>query len=478
MALNTNKIFAIAGTVLLSVIGLTAVSAPAHAADCPYPVTDQTDNDHPKASIHLISPVLTDDNSVHRYDFEGQFTQDCDWFGVGMQFHQVYVPFGLNTTLTFHAANAAGVALANTDVKLRVNKGYSASNAKVRVNGIIARPAPSTAADGADVTAKTDVNGNVSFVVVSPEDCTAYGGTLPAAPRSLDADVPNQVNNDPTSDCFSQVLPQVTGEKTDAADFVELHYFNSSALTYDAPSPSVAQLAPILDGTNSIAVTGEAMRPKTQTYSLVGSKQILAFQALKGDGTWARNMPVSVKINLLNSGANAAISAGIIGNTAKGSSTTLSNTDPSKTLAEAQLVLTGNTDAFGVVTFQLNNNDTSGEVEPATKTSPVPTTGLKFASISASLDGSLDTSSVLEVHYYKAVPLVTSITATASGKKITVTIKNAIGKSSTVTITGLKKATVKPTSATQVYTYTVTKGAKTVTVVSNGKTLTKKFTIK
>jgi hypothetical protein len=59
-----------------------------------------------------------------------------------------------------------------------------------------------------------------------------------------------------------------------------------------------------------------------------------------------------------------------------------------------------------------------------------------------------------------------------------VTIKNAIGKRFTVTITGLKKVYVKPTKATQVYTYTVTKGSKTVSVSADGRTLTKKFSIK
>ena len=475
MALNNKKIFAFTGAILLSIIGVGAVSAPAHAADCPYPVADQTDNDHPVDSIHLISPVLTDDNSIHRYDFEGQFTQDCDWFGAGMQFHQVYVPFGLRTTLTFHAANTAGVALKNTTVKLRVNKGYSASNAAVRVNGVKARPAPSNAADGADVNATTDANGNVSYVIVSPDDCTTYGGVLPAAPASLDADVPNQVNNDPATDCFSQVLPQITGEKTDAADFVEIHYFNPAALSYTNNATDVALLTPVLDGTNSINFSGEAMRPKTQTYSLVGAKQILAFQATKGDGSWARNQDISVSVNVANSGANALVSAGIIGNASNGGSTTMTNADATKTSAD-QLVLTGKTDAFGVVTFQLNNSDTSGEAAPATPTTAAPVSGAKFASIAA-VTGSMATSTLLEIHYYKPVPPIT-VSAAALGRKIGVTITNAIGKAFTVTITGLKKATVRPTKATQTFLYTVTKGVKTVTVSADGRTLTKKFTIK
>jgi len=59
-----------------------------------------------------------------------------------------------------------------------------------------------------------------------------------------------------------------------------------------------------------------------------------------------------------------------------------------------------------------------------------------------------------------------------------VTIKNAIGKTSTITITGKSKVTLKPTVATKVLSYAVKKGKITVKVVSNGKTLTKVFTIK
>ena len=471
MNLTSKKLGALVATALLSIVGIGAISAPARAADCPYPVENQAANDNPKDSIRLISPVLTEDNSIKRYDFENQFTVDCDWFGVGMRFNQVYVPFGLRTSLTFHAANAAGAPLANTVVTLRANKGYSNSNAAVRVNGIKARPAPSNASDGANVTATTDVNGNVTFVINSPDDCTTYGGVLPAAPTSLDADTPNDRNADPATDCYSQLLPSITGEKTDSADFVELHYFNSSALTYNATEVSLALLAPTLDGTNSIS--GEGV---VQAYAPLASKQIIAFQATNENGSYARNQAVTVRINLANSGANAKITAGIVGNSALGSATTLTTADATKT-TEDQLVLTGLTDAFGVVTFNLTNTDTVGEAQPATRTTPVPVSGGKFAKMIAELTGVTTMGNAVEFHYYKpALPI--TVSASASGKKISVTIKNAIGKRFTVTVTGLKKVTVKPTKATQVYTYTVTKGSKTVTVSADGKTLTKKFLIK
>jgi hypothetical protein len=414
--------------------------------------------------------VLTDDNSIRRYDFEGQFTVDCDWFGVGMRFNQVYVPFGLTTNLTFQATKPNGDPLAFTKVTLRANKGYSSSNAAVRVNGIKARPAPSTAADGANVISTTDVNGNVTFVVQSPTDCEAYGGTLPAAPSNPGADTPNDANADPSTDCFSQFLPSITGEKTDSADFIELHYFNPAGLDYSADEANLSVAAPFLDDTNSI--TGDGL---LQTYAPVGSKQIIVFEAKKLDGSFVRNREVKIKINKANSGANAKLTAGLIGVT--GSSIPLP-ADPTKT-AEDQLVLTGTTDAFGNVAFVLTNTDTAGEAKPATKTTPVPTEGAKFASIVGELTGTVTNATTYEPHFYKVVVIPpTTITAVAVGRKITVTINNAIGKTSTVSITGKAKVYLKPTIAKKILTYTVTKGTKKVVITANGKTLTKTFIIR
>lgn len=471
MKLTTKKIGAFAATLALSLVGVGAITSPARAADCPYPVTNPTSNDNPKANIRLVGPTLTDTNSVRRYDFEGQFTVDCDWFGVGMRFNQVYVPFGLNTTLTFQATSPAGAPLVNQKVTLRANKGYSNSNANIRVNGIRIRAAGGNGADGGFVSGTTDLNGMVSFVVTSPDDCEAYGGVLPAPPIRLDSDTPNDRNANPMTDCYSQLLPSINGEKTDSADFVELHYFDSSALTYGTDEADIKLLSPVLDDTNSIAGDGVV-----QAYVPVATKQIVAFQAFKPDGSWARNVDVRVRVNLANSGANAKVSAGIVGNTANGASTVLTPVDQLKT-TEDQLVITGKTDAFGIVTFQISNLDTLAPAPPATKTTPVPTEGAKFARVFAEVLGKPSTGSALELHYFKPVP-PTSITITASGRKITVTINNAVGKTSTVSITGKSKVTLKPTIAKKVLTYAVTKGVKKVTVTANGKTLTKTFTIR
>jgi hypothetical protein len=391
-----------------------------------------------------------------------------------MRFHQVYVPFGLRTNLVFQATTPTGAPLANSNVTLRANKGYSNSNAAVKVNGIKARPAPANASDGANIIGKTDANGVVNFVVQSPADCEEYGGLLPAAPTSLSADTPNDRNADPTTDCYSQFLPSITGEKTDSADFVELHYFNPAGMDFTATDASISLLAPTLRAVESPAGKANALdnNGTLQAYAPIGSKQVIAFQALKANGSFAMNQPVTVRINLANSGAKAKMAAGIFSLT--GFVTALpANT--TKT-AEDQLVLTGTTDAFGVVAFSLNNLDTVASAPPKTATSALPA-GSKFTRISAEITGKVNTGSPVEFHFYKPIP-PTSIAVAAKARKITVTLSYAKGKRSVVTITGLKPVAVTPTVDKKAYTYTVKKGKITVKVTSNGKTLTKVFTVK
>lgn len=474
MSVKTNKLIAFASTALLSIVGVGAISTPANAAACPYPVENQASNDKPKYNIRLISPVLTDDNSIRRYDFESQFTMDCDWFGVGMRFNQVYVPFGLRTNLVFQVTSPTGTPVANKTVTLRANKGYSNSNAAVKVNGIKARPAPSNASDGANIVGKTDPNGVVNFVVASPDDCEAYGGLLPDAPANLGADTPNDRNADPTTDCFSQFLPSVTGEKTDSADFVELHYFNPAGMDFTATDASISLLAPTLR-----AVAGPSGKANAidkdgmlQAYAPIGSKQVIAFQALKANGAYAMNQPVTVRINLANSKSKAKISAGIFSATGFVVPVAANST---KT-AEDQLVLTGTTDSFGVVAFSLNSTDTYSIAPPKTPTT-APAYGTRFSRISAEITGKVNTGAPVEFHFYKPIP-PTSIAVAAKARKITVTLSYAKGKRSVVTITGLKPVAVTPTVDKKAYTYTVKKGKITVKVTSNGKTLTKVFTVK
>jgi hypothetical protein len=375
-------------------LAVSSIAAPARAAQCPFPVEDMTANDNPTNFIRLVTPALTDENSIRRYDFEGQFTIDCDWFGVGMRFNQVYVPFGLTTNLTYHVSSAAGLPLLDQQVRLRVNKGYSSSNAAVRVNGIKARLAPQTAADGANVIGTTDVNGNVTFVVQSPTDCKAYGGTLPAAPTNPGAQTPHDRNRDASTDCFSQIMPSIAGEKLDSTDWIEIHYFDPTNLNYGTSPGESFLLAPVLDSTNSIQ-TPDVI----SAYTPVGSGQNLAFAFRDASGNYLRNRHVQVRVNASESGSNALVGAGIFGVDGFGNSVATSSPSAS------ELTLNGVTDAFGTLVIFLKNSDVSGEPKPQTLTSPVPTSNRKFTSIIPQFFGSNAGGTSINLHYASGLKL-------------------------------------------------------------------------
>jgi hypothetical protein len=489
MNISLKKITSLLAVSLLALTGFGVVSGPALAGTpktvCDYEVKDQTDNDHPLATIRLVSPVLNEDNSIHRDDFEEEFTILCDWFGVGTHFNQVYVPFGLTTNLTYRATYPNGQPMAFTQIKLRANKGYSQSNALIEVNGRTIKDTTS-AFDGGSVKAMTDSEGYVTFVVKSPTNCEEAGGVLPPAPKKLTDETPHDKSGSALEDCYSQLIPQIVSEtvvhteKTDTVDFVELHYFDSSALAYSAKDVRLSMSVPAVDETNSVATGGV-----TQVYAPIGSQQTLVVQATNKDNSWARNVPVTVRINLANSGANGKVKAGVYTDDYRGFSSptyavnSLSTVlaDPTKT-AEDQLVLTGTTDAFGTVVFALNNIDTTGEIQPASLTTAVPAMNNVFSRITAEVVGGSVNNPLLEMHYFK--PLATSASVTAKARKITVTIKNALNKSAAVSVTGIKKPTVTAplTVATKTLTFTVKKGKITVKVVVNGKTTSKVFTIK
>ena len=82
----------------------------------------------------------------------------------------------------------------------------------------------------------------------------------------------------------------------------------------------------------------------------------------------------------------------------------------------------------------------------------------------------------VEFHYYRGI----TTSAAKSGKDfiVSVAIAGAAGKTASVAVTGAKKASVKLSSAMQVVPVKVSGGAKTVTVVIDGKTYTSKVVAK
>jgi hypothetical protein len=484
MNIKAKKVLAgFAATVTVLALS-SAISAPAIAA-----------GDPPQdAVIKLISPVLNADNTseaaANQKMADGWVTNG--WFGTGLVYQRAFVPTGSTINLTYHVTDKDGKILVGQDVKLRINKGYSNSSSIVQVDDKITTGIHKPeSADQQQVTHKTDAYGNVTFVLKNLDK----PGTGEPEPESMTAK-PN-ISSDGLNDLHCQVLPEIAGEKPDHSVITEFHYYDPKVpAVQPATHPTIRLVSPILNDANSIHredlekvfsvdnpwyAKGIGFR---QAYVQTGSAINLVYKVTDDNGKALANTAVKLHVNKAYSASKAGMTDGTTA------------TDPAKdsTQGNDQALLTGTTDGFGFVLFSLKNTDKKGEPVPASLTTPTPTTNGLFSQIFPEITGAgTDIADMVEFHFIgdaavAAAPASTAISvkaipskATVKGKtvySITVAIANASGKSAAITITGLKKVTEKISVANQAFKYTVTAGAKTVSVVISGKTYTSKVTVK
>lgn len=182
-----------------------------------------------KPTIRLVSPILNDTNSIQRADLEKTFSVDNNWYAKGIGFRQAYVQTGSALNLVYKVTDDNGAPLANTVVKLHVNKAYSASKANL-TDGTNATDPTKDSTQGNDqllLTGTTDAFGNVLFALKNTD---TKGEPVPA---SLTTPMPL------TNGVFSQIYPEITGAATDIADMVEFHFVGDVAVPAAAPSTAV-----------------------------------------------------------------------------------------------------------------------------------------------------------------------------------------------------------------------------------------------
>ena len=139
--------------------------------------------------------------------------------------------------------------------------------------------------------------------------------------------------------------------------------------------------------------------------------------------------------------------------------------------------LTATTDAFGYAAFTVKNADTKPNAAPASPNTAMPAASTAVATLVPEIAGSTPVSAEgVEFHYYRGI--TTSVAKSGKDFVVSVAVAGAAGKSATVSVTGAKKATVKISSAMQVVPVKVNAGAKTVSVVIDGKTYTSKVVAK
>ena len=387
------------------------------------------------AVITLQSPFLdatnTSDAKVNQQMADGWVAKG--WFGTGLLFQVAFAPVGSTINLTYNVKDKNGKPLAFTAVNLRINKGYSESASIVSVDGVKTKGIDRPPFDQANVIHRTDAYGNVTFALKNL-DLESLGEVEPESMTSKPI-----FSDDKLDRLHSQMLPEVNSEQADHSVITEFHYYIPKApIVVAATKPTITLVTPKLDATNSVM----NVKGLKQAYAPNGGDLIVVYKVTGDDGkTGVPNKVVNLKVN--------------------GGKSTLQAT----------------TDAFGYAAFTVKNADTKPNAAPASATSAMPASSTAFATLVPEIaDTTAASLEAVEFHYYRGI--TTSVAKSGKDFVVSVAVAGAAGKSATISITGAKKATVKISSAMQVVPVKVTAGAKTVSVVIDGKTYTSKVVAK
>ena len=156
----------------------------------------------------------------------------ADWakyYGTGLRFLDGFVMQGSTFTLTWHVVDASGYPLANQDVSLAVDKGWSGSNATFISGRYIANGA-NDGNDGANIPGKTNARGDVSFVLTSTSS-----NAEPFNTKTTEKDtVANKVFGQ-----FALFIGTATQDKT-SMDIVDIHIIATPPAT---PTPLASSTA-------------------------------------------------------------------------------------------------------------------------------------------------------------------------------------------------------------------------------------------
>ena len=355
------------------------------------------------------------------------------WFGTGLVFQVSFAPVGSTINLTYNVKDKSGKPLAFTPVNLRINKGYSEAASIVEVDGVRTKGIDRPPFDQANVLHRTDAFGNVTFAMKNL-DLESSGEPEPDSFTSKPI-----FSDDKLDRLHSQVLPEVNSEPADHSVITEFHYFKPKApIVVAATKPTITLVTPKLDVTNSV---NNAAKNLKQAYAPLGGDLIVVYKVTGDDGRAVPSKAVTLKVN--------------------GGKTTLQAT----------------TDAFGYAAFTVKNADTKPNAAPASAAAAAPSNSTAYATLTPEIAGTTPAlAEGVEFHYYRGI--TTSFAKSGKEFVLSVAIAGAAGKSAAVSVTGAKKVTTKLNSALQVVPVKVPAGAKTVSVVIDGKTYTSKVTVK
>lgn len=223
-----------------------------------------------KPTIRLVSPVLDDKNSIKREDLEKTFSIDNPWYAKGIGFRQAYVQTGSALNLVYKVTDDNGLPLANTEVKLHVNKAYSASKAAL-TDGTNATDPAKDSTQGNDQLLLTGTTDAFGYVLFALKNTDKKGEPVPA---SLTTPVPT------ANGLFSQIYPEISGQATDIADMVEFHFIGDAAVAAAPATTAVTVKATASKATvkgktvHSITVAIANASGKSAAITITGLKKV------------------------------------------------------------------------------------------------------------------------------------------------------------------------------------------------------------
>lgn len=297
------------------------------------------------------------------------------WFGTGVLYQRTFVPVGSTNNLTYHVTDKNGLALANQVVKLRVNKGYSASTSIIQVDNITTKGVDKPPLDQGDVFHTTDAFGNVTFSV-KDLDSAPLGEPQPDSFTGA----PN-ISADGLNDLHSQMLLEIAGEKPDHSVFTEFHYYISKTMAVQpAKTPTLKLVVPVLNATNSVMLTANSRA----AYAPAGSSVVVAYKVSDDSGAALANATVQLKTD--------------------------------------KATLTALSDALGFAVFTIKDSHAKGEATPASMIATPPMTGAVSLLLAPTVVGGASiTTDSLEIHYYgspKTAVMVSTSISCLKGKTI------------------------------------------------------------
>lgn len=371
---------------LIAMFALLALSMHAPASAAPA-----------QTEIRMVTPVLTAENSYRNWDDPGYWVSQ-GWFPDGISYRQVYAPIGSMINTTWLVTDpATKQPLPDTTVTLRVNKGYSVSNAKIKVgNSMVTTGVERTGIDQLRVTGKTDQFGYVTFQLFDMDDPKDGAEPQPAKFNQKAKTSGDNPMGDPNIALFTQLKPEILGEKNDIVDFVEFHFYKpNGSSAADTSSASVKALAPGFTESDSVKKDGVFAK-----YAPAGQPIVLAYSVVDAKGAPLVNRPLELTTNAAGSGGNAAVGTGSTAPTAVASK------------------WTAQTDAFGNAVVVLTNGVTKGESKPSAPNATPPTAGAVFARLQLAVQGIATTADAYDFHFFQlAAPAPTTPPA---AKKITI----------------------------------------------------------